>query len=70
VAFSFLFAIGFGTFLYPMRFVSPEHHMSISSGLVTAVIFLGITAALIVRTGRAFMAADAAESAHQDQRSA
>src|SRR5687768_15747040 len=32
VAFSFLFAIGLATFLYPMRFVSPEHHMSISSG--------------------------------------
>ena len=61
-AFTMLFALGLATFLYPMRFVSPEHHLSISSGLVTAIIFLGITAALIVKMGRAFMAADAAEA--------
>ena len=61
-AFTMLFALGFATFLYPMRFVSPEHHLSISGGLVTAIIFLGVTATLIIKTGRAFMAADAAEA--------
>jgi hypothetical protein len=64
-AFAFLFALGIGTFLYPMRFVASEHHLGISRGLVTAVLFLGILFWLLYKLGRGFLDADKTEAARQ-----
>ncbi|HVK59722.1 MAG TPA: hypothetical protein VM735_13135, partial [Candidatus Kapabacteria bacterium] len=61
-SFAFLFGLGFATFLYPMRFVAPQHHLEISGGLLTAIIFLGITGMLIYKVGRAFVRADEVEA--------
>lgn len=62
VAFTLLFALGIGTFLYPMRFVAAEYHLPISRGLITAVLFLGIMFWVIFKVGRGFINADKVES--------
>ena len=63
-AFAFLFVLGAGTFLYPMRFVAADHHFPISRGLLTAVLFLGTMLWLIYKLGRGFVEADRV-GAHQ-----
>lgn len=59
-AFALLFALGLGTFLYPMRFVSTEHHLEISYGLITAVLFLVVMFGVVFKLARGFIAADQA----------
>ncbi len=56
--FAILMALGLGTFLYPIRFVSAEYHLGISRGLVTAVLFLGTMGWLIYKLGRGFLNMD------------
>jgi hypothetical protein len=63
LAFAFLLALGLGTFLYPIRFISAEYHLPISRGLATAVLFLGTMVWLIYKLGRGFMNADEIETA-------
>lgn len=65
VAFTFLFALGLGTFLYPMRFVASEYHLGISRGLVTAIVFLATMLWLIYKLGRGFIEADKTETERQ-----
>jgi hypothetical protein len=60
--FGVLFALGLGTFLYPIRFVSAEYHLGISRGLVTAVLFLGTMGWLIYKLGRGFLNGDEPEA--------
>lgn len=65
--FAVLFALGLGTFLYPIRFVSAEYHVGISKGLVTAVLFLGTMGWLIFKLGRGFLKADEADAAESGE---
>ena len=64
-AFATLFALGVGTFLYPMRFVAADYHFPISRGLLTAVLFLGTMFWLIYKLGRGFVNADRIETEQQ-----
>jgi hypothetical protein len=64
-AFALLFALGAGTFLYPMRFVDAGYHFPISRGLLTAVLFLGTMFWLIYKLGRGFVNADRIETEQQ-----
>src|SRR5687767_15615053 len=64
-AFAMLFALGAGTFLYPMRFVAADYHSPISRGLLTAVLFLGTMFWLIYKLGRGFVNADRIETQQQ-----
>jgi uncharacterized protein YacL len=61
IAFTLLFALGLGTFLYPMRFVAAAHQLEISRGLATAVLFLAMMFWLIFNLGRGFIQSDATE---------
>ena len=63
--FALLFALGAGTFLYPMRFVAADYHFPISRGLLTAVLFLGTMFWLIYKLGRGFVNADRIETEQQ-----
>jgi hypothetical protein len=65
IAFALLLALGLGTFLYPIRFISAEYHVPISRGLATAVLFLGTMGWLIYKLGRGFVNADAIEASHR-----
>ena len=65
-SFAFLLGIGLATFLYPIRFVAAEHHIEISRGLVTAVMFLGVMGMLIYKLGRGFVSADKIEMERQN----
>lgn len=65
VAFALLFALGLGTFIYPMRFVAEGYHLGISRGLATAVVFLATTFWLIYKLARGFVNADRIESGEQ-----
>jgi hypothetical protein len=57
-SFAQLFALGAGTFLYPVRFVASEHQLEISYGLITALLFLVVMFWVIFKVARAFSAAN------------
>ena len=62
-AFALLFALGAGTFIYPVRFVASSFRPEISLGLVTAIVFLSVMFTLIYKLGRGFVNADQIEEA-------
>src|SRR5688572_25601255 len=65
IAFALLLALGLGTFLYPIRFISAEYHLPITRGLATAVLFLGTMGWLIYKLGRGFLECDQTETAQR-----
>ncbi|MGV3773141.1 MAG: hypothetical protein ACO1QB_09590 [Verrucomicrobiales bacterium] len=64
---SMLALLGFGSFLYPLRFADAANWFSISKGLVTAILFLSITFWFIYKFGRIFVDMDKVEMKSQGQ---
>ena len=62
-----LVAIGFGSFLYPIRFIAEGYYSEVSRGLVTAVLFLGMLVFLLAKVGKGFVLQDDTELDRQKQ---
>lgn len=61
-----LAALGFGSFLYPIRFIQQSERLDVSKGLITAVIFLGILCWLMFKWAKGFAEFDASEQKRLD----
>ncbi len=54
-------ALGFGSFLYPIRYLALAEYGPVIRGLATAALFLGVAGWMVYVLGRGMVAADAVE---------